>query len=77
MKPKPFVPEPYDADSRYTHLHPQFLYLDSPGQYSNMKASDAVVKAGLFEAFDDDGKLKNPKQQSQAESIGAHLAFSF
>jgi hypothetical protein len=41
----------YDADSRNTHLHSQFFYLDSPGNFENMQCSEEVFRRALLQAL--------------------------
>lgn len=43
----------YDLDARHTHLHSQFFYLDSPGQYGTMTVTAEVLKQGLFKSLED------------------------
>jgi hypothetical protein len=42
----------YDADSRNTHLHSQFFFLDSPGEYNNMQVPRDVIKKNLIAALE-------------------------
>ena len=50
----------YDSDSRNTHLSSQFLYMDSPGYYGDMKLAHSTMKEAFVHAVESGEEEEGP-----------------